>query len=62
VGTALAVVCSRLLQSLLIGLAPVDPIAFGGAIALLGSIMIAAAAIPARRAAQLDPMRALRAE
>jgi putative ABC transport system permease protein len=62
IGTALAVVCSRLLQSLLIGLGPVDPVAFGGAIALLGTIMIAAAAVPARRAAHMDPMRALRSE
>ena len=37
-------------------------VAFGGAIALLGSIMIAAAAVPARRAAHMDPMRALRSE
>jgi predicted permease len=62
IGGALAVLCSVLLESLLIGLGPVDPLAFGGAILLLGGVMVAASLIPARRAARMDPMRVLRAE
>jgi putative ABC transport system permease protein len=62
IGGALAVLCSLLLKSLLIGLGPVDPLAFGGAMALLAGVMIAASVLPARRAARMDPMRALRSE
>ena len=62
VGTAMAIGFSVLLGSLLIGLEGVDAVAFGAAIALLGGVMIAASWAPARRAATMDPMRALRAE
>jgi ABC-type antimicrobial peptide transport system permease subunit len=62
IGFALAVVCSMLLQSLLIGLPAVDPLAFGAAVLVLTAVMLTAAAVPARRATRLDPMRALRSE
>jgi predicted permease len=62
VGTAMAVGFSLLLSSLLIGLERVDALAFGAATALLGCVMIAASWAPARRAATMDPMKALRAE
>ena len=62
VGAALAIGASVLLQSLLIGLTPVDPIAFGAALSILAGVTMAASIVPARRAAQMDPMRALRAE
>jgi putative ABC transport system permease protein len=62
VGIAAAVGFSTLLGSLLIGLQPVDSVAFGAAIALLGGVMVAASWAPARRAATMDPMRALRSE
>jgi predicted permease len=62
VGAALAIGASQLLQSLLIGLTPVDPIAFGAAMVILAGVTMAASMIPARRAARMDPMRALRAE
>jgi ABC-type antimicrobial peptide transport system permease subunit len=58
----LAVLCSLLLQSLLIDVAPVDPAAFGLAILLLSGVMLAASIVPARRATRMDPMRALRSE
>ena len=61
-GVVLAVLCSLLLQSLLIDLAPVDPAAFGLAILLLSGVMLAASIVPARRATRMDPMRALRSE
>ena len=62
IGFALAVVCSRLLESLLIDLPAVDPTAFGAAVLVLTAVMLTAAAVPARRATRMDPMRALRSE
>ena len=62
IGLALAAGCSFLLGRLLIGLTPIDPVAFGTAVLLLLSVLVAASIVPARRAARLDPVRALRAE
>jgi predicted permease len=62
VGLLLAVGVSLALQSLLIGIQPIDPIAFLTATLVLGGVLLAASWAPARRAANLDPMRALRAE
>lgn len=61
-GLALAAGLSQLLQSLLVGIGAVDPLAFGAATVLLFAVLVAAAWTPARRAAAMDPMRALRAE
>lgn len=61
-GLAGAVVLSRFLRSLLYGVAPTDPATLAGACALLVALALAAAWIPARRAARLDPLVALRAE
>jgi predicted permease len=62
IGLALAIGISLALQSLLIGIQPIDPIAFGAAALVLTGVLLAASWVPARRAANLDPMRALRAE
>jgi predicted permease len=62
VGLALAMAISLALQSLLIGIQPMDPIAFVTATLVLTGVLLAASWAPARRAANLDPMRALRAE
>jgi predicted permease len=62
IGACLAAGASILLESLLIGLAPVDPAAFGTAIVVLVTVMLAASLVPARRATRMDPMIALRAE
>ena len=61
-GLLLAAASSALLRSLLVDLAPIDPVAFGAAALLLAAVLLAAAAVPASRAARMDPMRALRAE
>ena len=61
-GLALAIGVSQLLQSLLVGLGAVDPIAFGLATATMLAVLLVATWVPARRAAAVDPMRALRAE
>ena len=61
-GALVAVGATRLLRGLLYGVAPVDAVALGGAAALLALTALAASWVPARRAAGLDPVTALRAE
>ena len=55
-----SLVTSRLLQSQLVGVRPLDPVAILGAVALLLVVTVAATLIPARRATRVDPMVALR--
>ena len=62
VGTAASLGVTHLLRGLLYGLPATDPVAFAGAAALLGLAALLASWIPARRAASVDPMIALRAE
>jgi predicted permease len=61
-GLALAALLATMLGSLLVGLAPIDPLAFGLALALLAGVMSVSAWGPARRAASMDPVRSLRAD
>ncbi len=61
-GTALALVAARMAASLLFGLQPHDLPTFVLATAVLAAVAIAASYIPARRAAGVDPMTALRQE
>jgi ABC-type antimicrobial peptide transport system permease subunit len=53
---------TRLVESQLYGVEPMDPVAIIGAMALLAVAAITAAFLPARRAAHVDPVVALRAE
>lgn len=62
IGLVLGTAASQALRSLLFGVSALDPIAFGGAAALFALISLAASYLPARRAARVDPMIALRAE
>jgi putative ABC transport system permease protein len=62
VGVAGALMLSRLLESQLYGVTPIDPFAFAGAVVLLAAVALAAALAPALRAARTDPMQALRWE
>jgi putative ABC transport system permease protein len=55
-GAALA---ARAVASQLVNVAPNDPVTFAAVAVLLGVVALAAALIPARRAAGLDPTRAL---
>jgi putative ABC transport system permease protein len=60
IGTVAALFVGRLLGRFLFGIAPNDPVAFGGVIVLLGAVAIVASFIPALRATRVDPMTALR--
>jgi predicted permease len=62
VGLAAAVGLTRLVASTLYGLKPTDPVTFFGAALLLLIIAMAAGFAPARRAASVDPIHALRHE
>jgi putative ABC transport system permease protein len=61
-GVAASVASVRLLRSQLFGVQPLDPLAYAVVIVLLGVVTLAACYIPARRAAAVDPMVALRQE
>jgi putative ABC transport system permease protein len=65
-GLAIGVVGSwllaRLMQGLLFGVAPHDPLTLGGVVVLIAAIGVAACWIPAARAARIDPGVALRAQ
>jgi ABC-type lipoprotein release transport system permease subunit len=52
----------RVVTSLLDNVSATDPLSFVGTAAFLALVAIAASCIPARRAASVDPIEALRAE
>jgi ABC-type antimicrobial peptide transport system permease subunit len=60
VGLAGALALARFMTSLIFDIPPVDPLTFAVVPAVLAAVALAAALVPARRAAALDPMRALR--
>ncbi|HEX5421136.1 MAG TPA: FtsX-like permease family protein, partial [Gammaproteobacteria bacterium] len=62
VGLAAAFGLSRLLASFLFGIGPSDPATFVAVPVLLVLVTIVASYVPARRAASVDPVSALRAE
>jgi predicted permease len=61
-GAAGAVAVAGAMRALLYGIAPLDGVSFTAAAALLGVASLAAAAVPARRAAGVDPLRSLRSD
>jgi len=61
-GLPFALLLGRALRSLLYGLSATDPLTFALAFLGIGVITLAASVIPAHRAADVDPQRALRSE
>jgi putative ABC transport system permease protein len=62
IGAAVALAAARLFVSLVYGVKPSDPATFGLVAVLLAVVALLAMYVPARRAAAVDPMLALRNE
>jgi ABC-type antimicrobial peptide transport system permease subunit len=60
IGVAFALVATRMAQSMLFGLKPYDARTFMLGAILIATVTLLASYLPARRAARLDPMTALR--
>jgi ABC-type antimicrobial peptide transport system permease subunit len=61
-GLAATLAAARLVRTMLFGLTPTDPSTLAGAIALLLLVAAVAGYVPARHAARVDPLAALREE
>jgi predicted permease len=62
IGVIVALGLTRLMSAMLFGVQPTDVVTFASVAALLCVVALLACYVPARRAARLDPMQALRAE
>ncbi len=62
IGVVFTAVIARLISSMLFGITAYDPLSFGIACGLLSLVALAAAYFPARRAASINPLAAIRYE
>jgi ABC-type antimicrobial peptide transport system permease subunit len=62
IGLVAALGVTRLMSSLLFGIAPTDPMAYAAALAVIVAAAGLASWLPARRAAAIDPVETLKAE
>jgi len=61
-GFVLSLISAGFMESLLFGLKPRDPVTFAGALLTVVAVALAASFLPARQAAAIAPMQALRTE
>ena len=61
-GVAAALMLTRLLQGMLFGVSPTDPVVMSAVVAIVTVVAIVGSLIPATRAAMIEPMRVLRDE
>jgi putative ABC transport system permease protein len=62
IGVLASLALTRVLRTLLFGVSATDPVVFGAIAALVAAVALLASLVPARQAARLDPMTALRRE
>ena len=62
VGLALSAAAAKVLAGFLVGVSSFDPVSYGSALAVLSLAALLASVVPARRAATIDPITALRAQ
>jgi putative ABC transport system permease protein len=62
IGLVGALFVTRFMRSMLYGVSPFDPVSFVAVAAILSAIAFVASYVPARRAAKVDPIVALREE
>jgi putative ABC transport system permease protein len=62
IGLALTFALTRVVEGMIYGVAPSDPLTLGGVVVVLGGVALLACWLPARRATRIDPMVALRSE
>jgi putative ABC transport system permease protein len=60
IGAVGAMLGTRLLQSLLFDVSPTDPWVFAGTVLIIVAVAVTASLVPARRAARIDPLEAMR--
>lgn len=58
----IALLASQMLRSQLYNVSPADPVVFASGVLLVSAVVVIAALVPARRAATVEPMQALRTE
>jgi putative ABC transport system permease protein len=61
-GLVLTFAAERVMKSVLFGVSPLDLVTLGAAVAVLAAVSALAAFLPARRAAAIDPLEAIRTE
>ena len=62
IGAVGALGLGRFVETLMFGLAPRDPVTLAAAIVILLAVALVSGFLPARRAARIDPIVALRSE
>ena len=60
IGVAGAIAVTRYMETLLFGVKPIDTVTFIGVALILAAVVLVACLVPARRAAKIDPLEALR--